>query len=116
MSSSLNFIIIVCVLCSFDLSTYFLLKNISKNKISLFKGIPIASALYVFQSLTILTALNIGNSVAILNLAWNCLSNIAVTLFGVFYLKENISGLKLYGVICAIISIFLISLDGYLNL
>jgi hypothetical protein len=113
MLNSIKTFIILLALSLFDLSTYFIQGSIHMNKISIFKGIPIIAILYVFQSLTILKALNIGNSITILNLAWNCISSIVVTLLGVFYFKDDISGLKIYGVLFALISIFLFGLDDY---
>lgn len=113
MLNSIKTFIILLALCLFDLSTFFIEGSINLNKISIYKGIPIVAVLYVFQALTILKGLNMGNSVTILNLAWNCISSIVVTLMGVFYFKDDISGLKIYGVLFALISIFLFGLDDY---
>jgi hypothetical protein len=47
--------------------------------------------------------LQMGGTVTVLNLSWDCLSSIIVTLLG--------EGLKLYGVMFAFLAVFLFALD-----
>jgi uncharacterized membrane protein len=48
-------------------------------------------------------------SITVLNLSWDLISDIFVTLFGLFVLKEQVSSQQLLGVISAFVSIFLMS-------
>lgn len=50
-------------------------------------------------------------SMTILNLVWDLMSDILVTLFGIFYFKEVISGTKSIGVLFAAVAIILFAID-----
>ena len=45
------------------------------------------------------------SSMSILNISWNLISNILVTLVGFFYFKEKVSNVEMVGLIFAFISI-----------
>ncbi len=51
-------------------------------------------------------------SMTVLNLSWDLLSDIFVTMAGLFYFKENISSLKMFGVGFAFVAIGLFAADG----
>lgn len=49
------------------------------------------------------------------NLGWDLMSDILVTLVGIFYFKEKITGLKGIALLLALIAIILFGIDGYHN-
>jgi len=63
---------------------------------------------YSFEPLIFLSAIKF-ESMAIMNLVWNLVSNILVTAVGVLYFGESITGVRLAGFILALISLLLLS-------
>ncbi len=53
------------------------------------------------------------SGMGILNLTWNLISNILITIIGIFYFKENINNLETYGILFAVFSLFLFGLAQY---
>ena len=72
----------------------------------------IAFILYGSQMLIFKQGLEL-TSMTNLNLIWNLFSNIVITLLGLYYFKEKISNLEVYGILFAFISIFLFGLNKY---
>jgi EamA domain-containing membrane protein RarD len=71
----------------------------------------------LFQSIQpwiFLKGLN-SSSMTILNLTWDLVSDILVTLMGILYFREEISGLKMIGVLFAFVSVSLFALDKQKN-
>jgi len=85
-----------------------LLKALSSGLIQ-WKGIIlIAMLLYSIQPLIFLQSLK-GNGLTIMNLLWDVISDVLVTVIGLFYFSEKLTSTKKAGVILSIISIILLS-------
>jgi multidrug transporter EmrE-like cation transporter len=63
---------------------------------------------YSFQPLIFLKSLN-SETLTIMNLSWDLISDVLVTGIGLYYFKESLSNTKLYGVILSVISIILMN-------
>ena len=50
-------------------------------------------------------------SMAIVNLSWNMISNIVVTLVAFLVFKEHVSGVKMAGILIGFVSLFLMTLS-----
>jgi len=70
--------------------------------------------LYAFQILLFHYALT-KTSMSVLNITWNLISNVLVTIFGLYYYGEKINNLKTIALGFAIVSISFFALDGYYN-
>lgn len=69
-------------------------------------GLPFATILYALQPYVFLKALNYENMIVV-NLIWNLMSDVIVTLQGVFIFGESIAGLRWLAVSMSIISLIL---------
>jgi multidrug transporter EmrE-like cation transporter len=56
------------------------------------------------------------SSMSILNISWNLISNILVTLVGFFYFKEQVSNVEMIGLIFAFLSIACFTYDDIVKL
>jgi drug/metabolite transporter (DMT)-like permease len=90
--------------------------------LSLFKGyslglikwravVPIGMVLYSLHPYIFLQALNY-ESMTVMNLLFDVLSDISVTIMGLFYFKESLSAIKKVGLVFAFIGIVLLSYDS----
>jgi drug/metabolite transporter (DMT)-like permease len=70
--------------------------------------IPLAMFLYSFQPLIFYKALS-HNSLTVMNLLWDVMSDISVTIIGLFYFKEKLTRFKRLGVFLSVISIILLT-------
>jgi len=70
--------------------------------------IIIAMLVYAFQPLIFLESLNVG-SLIVMNLLWDVMSDVLVTVFGIVYFKEKLSNVKMLGVVLSFISLVLLS-------
>lgn len=70
----------------------------------------IVCLLYGVQPFFFLNALN-SESMSIMNLLWDVMSNIFVSLIGIYYFKETISNMKYLGIILSIISLTILSIE-----
>jgi multidrug transporter EmrE-like cation transporter len=68
----------------------------------------IAMLVYSFQPLLFLQSLN-HNSLTVMNLLWDVMSDVSVSVIGLFYFKEKLNNLKKAGVLLSIISIILLT-------
>jgi len=66
--------------------------------------------LYGIQPLIFLNALG-NESMSIMNLLWDVMSNIFVSLIGIYYFNETISNMKYLGIILSIISLTILSIE-----
>jgi multidrug transporter EmrE-like cation transporter len=71
-------------------------------------GIPLSVGLYALEPLIFLKALNYEGMV-VTNLVWNLMSNIIVTLQGIFVFGESIKGLRWLGVLMSLFSLGLLA-------
>ena len=76
--------------------------------------VPIGMLLYSIQPLIFLESLKY-ESMTIMNILWDVISDISVTLIGLFYFKERISLIKMIGLFFAFIAITLLSYDSINN-
>lgn len=72
--------------------------------------VPIAMLVYSLQPYVFLQALQ-HESMTVMNILWDVISDILVTIAGIFYFKEQISSLKQVGLVFAFIAIVLMSYD-----
>ncbi len=73
------------------------------------RGILIVSMLiYSFQPLLFLSSLE-HNSLTVMNLLWDVMSDVLVTAVGLFYFAEKLTKFKKLGVLFSIISIILLT-------
>lgn len=77
------------------------------------RGVILLSMLvYSCQPLLFLESLKY-NSLTVMNLLWDVMSDVIVTLIGLFYFGEKLSSTKKVGVVFSLISIFLLTFkDG----
>jgi multidrug transporter EmrE-like cation transporter len=72
--------------------------------------VPIAMLVYSFQPYLFLLALQ-HESMTVMNILWDVISDIIVTAMGIFYFKEQISSIKQVGLAFAFVAIVLMSYD-----
>lgn len=72
-------------------------------------GIPIG--LYALDPLIFYTALK-TETLTVMNFVWDVMSDIIVTLIGLFYFKEKVPTTKKLGIVTSFISLFLLSYEG----
>ena len=75
-----------------------------------YQFIILVCILYGIQPLLFLNALG-NESMSIMNLLWDVMSNIFVSLIGIYYFKETISNMKYLGIILSIISLTILSIE-----
>jgi len=83
-----------------------IVKKVSMNYSKLWMIIP--TIIYMFQPWIFLSALNVS-SLTIMNLSWDLISDILVTLLGIFYFKEKIAGTHMIGLLLGGLSLILLS-------
>ena len=91
-----------------DIITFGILKAINLGWVS--KALMILpTLLYAVQPWIFSAALNY-EGIAIMNLIWNLLSSVFVTIEGVLLFNEKISNIKMVGIVFSFISIYLMSI------
>ena len=101
----IGFILTLNDVLSFGICKYIFLKNINTYYLI------IPSIMYFFQIPLFYYGLNV-TSMAVLNIVWNLLSSIAVTIVALIYFKEKITNLQFYAILVGLFSLFLFSIDG----
>jgi multidrug transporter EmrE-like cation transporter len=86
-----------------------LVKTVSMDS-KLIRWMLIPTVMYAIQPWIFLQSLQF-ESLIIMNLMWDVISDVLVTLTGLIYFKEKIGPFKLLGVMLSFISITLMSLD-----
>ena len=71
-------------------------------------GIPVSLAIYALEPLIFLKAMKYEGMV-VTNLVWNLMSDIVVTLQGIFIFGESIKGLRWLGICMSLFSLCLMS-------
>lgn len=84
------------------------IKMVGIGKISLAVGLPIAIGLYALEPIIFLKAMTYEGMV-VTNLVWNLMSNIIVTLQGVFIFGESIKGLRWLGIAMSLVALTLLA-------
>lgn len=87
-----------------------LIKSVSLNRSKLLKYMIIPTITYALQPWIFLQSLRF-ESLTVMNLLWDLISDVLVTLLGFFYFKETIGPYKTIGVILSLISISLMSIE-----
>jgi multidrug transporter EmrE-like cation transporter len=72
----------------------------------------IPTILYGFQISLFYYGLH-KTSMTILNIIWNLISNILITLLGIYYFKEKVNSLQSLAIFFALTSIVLFTIDSY---
>ena len=98
------------ILAVFDLFNLSVLKHISLGSYKKAFIWPVVF-MYALQPWIFIKGLNY-TSMTVLNLSWDLISDILVTLCGIFYFRESLTNYKLFGVFFAVISIILFGIDG----
>jgi len=96
-------------MASFDVIVFNWLKQYSLGTIS-WKIIPVGMILYGLQPLIFLQSLNY-ETMTVMNILWDMISDLFVTAMGLLYFKEKLSGMKQIGIMFAFIAIVLLSYD-----
>lgn len=92
-----------------DTSMLGLVKDISKNKSLLRMMIP--TFVYAFQPWIFLSAMSF-ESLTIMNLMWDLMSDVLVSLIGIFYFKEILTPVQMCGLGLGFISLLMMSYKG----
>ena len=103
-------ILIGLLLAVFDLFNMAMMKNISLNR-SPKMLMGLVTALYAVQPWIFIKGLNF-TSMTVLNLSWDLLSDILVTLSGLLYFRESLTEYKIVGVLFALVALTLFAVDG----
>ena len=99
-------------MATIDLFMLGLLKVISKNESRLIRYMIVPTIVYALQPWIFLESLRF-ESLTVMNLMWDLISDVLVTILGLFYFQEEIGPYKKLGVALSLVSIFLMSLsDG----
>jgi multidrug transporter EmrE-like cation transporter len=105
----INSLIIGLILSLNDIISFSLTKYLSLHKFNqLFIIIP--AIMYSFQIPIFYYGLS-NCSMVVLNIIWNLMSSILVSIIGTFYFKEKISLIKKIAIIIGILSLILFSID-----
>lgn len=81
-------------------------KMINTGTLSYAFGLTFATVVYALQPYVFLKALNYEN-MTVVNLIWNLMSNIIVTLQGVLVFRESIAGLRWLAISMSLVSLVL---------
>ena len=100
------------IMATIDLFMLGLLKIISKNESRMIRYMILPTIVYALQPWIFLGSLRY-ESLTVMNLMWDLISDVLVTILGLFYFKEEIGPYKKLGVALSLVSISLMSLsDG----
>lgn len=80
------------------------IKMIHNGTLSIGVGLPLALGSYALEPLVFLKAMNY-EGMAVMNLIWNLMSDILVTLQGIFIFGESIKGIRWVAIGMALISL-----------
>ena len=101
------------LLASNDVISMGITKKINLNELSS-NWLYFVFILYGFQMIIFYYGMKI-TPMSVLNLTWNLLSNVVITIIGIYYFKENITHLETWGILFALFALFLFVLSSYQN-
>jgi multidrug transporter EmrE-like cation transporter len=104
-------IIIGLIMALIDVLSMSISKEIVIGNLA-YNWLIIAIFLYGVQIIIFYNGLKF-NPMSTLNLTWNLYSNIIITLIGLYYFKENISHIEMWGIGFALFALFLFSVGQY---
>lgn len=113
MNNSIFGLIIFLILSINDVISFSITKEVFLGiNLSSLYWLTIPFLLYGSQILLFYYGLTKINSMAVLNIYWNLISSIIVSLIGFFYYKEQINSLKTIAILLGFVSIFVFIIDG----
>lgn len=92
------------LMASLDIVMMSTTKMISIKEVTYGSGLLFATIAYALQPYIFLKALNYEN-MTVVNLVWNLVSDVIVTLSGVFFFGESIKGLRWLAICMSIVSL-----------
>jgi len=110
LSKNVLSILVGLALATFDLFNLGAIKNVSTGaypRIIMW----VVTGLYAMQPWIFLKGLNF-TSMTVLNLSWDLLSDILVTLSGVLYFRESLTEYKFIGVLFSLLAITVFAMEG----
>jgi len=96
------------ILASLDIAMMGTAKMISEGTLPYYSGTALAVGMYALVPLIFIRALRYEGMV-VTNLVWNLMSNVIVTLQGVFIFGESIKGLRWVGIAMSLVSLALLA-------
>lgn len=96
------------VMALIDTGMLGLVKEISKNSAKALSLMIIPTIAYAIQPWVFLSSLGV-ESLTVMNLMWDLLSDVLVSLVGIFYFGEKIGNVKMFGLILGMISLALMA-------
>jgi len=96
------------IMAVLDIFMMSFLKMISIGTMPSWWGVPLSVGIYALEPLIFLKAMKYEGMVAT-NLIWNLMSNIIVTLQGIFIFGESIKGLRWVGIGMSLLSLCLLA-------
>lgn len=97
-----------------DIASFGLVKTYALRQVSVVPGLILPMLLYSLQMPLFFQGLRY-TTMAILNISWNLVSNIVVTLVGIFYFREKITHLRSAAILLALSSLALFSFDAHIE-
>ena len=112
----LNFLPIAfaTIMASIDAFVLSLFKSYSIGTLTWRSVLPLGMLVYSIQPLIFLQSLQY-ESMTVMNILWDVISDIIVTVTGLFYFKEKLSSMKMVGLAFAFTAIVLLSYDSIYN-
>jgi len=96
------------VMALIDIVMMSTVKMTSAGNLSTAFGLPVSMALYSLEPMVFLKAMNYEGMV-VTNLVWNMLSDVIVTLQGVFVFGETIKGLRWVGIGMSLVALSILA-------
>lgn len=96
------------VMALIDVGMLGLVKEISKSSIKYLGLMIIPTVAYAIQPWVFLSALR-TETMTVMNLTWDLISDVLVSLLGIFYFGEKIGTVRMVGLFLAFISLMLMS-------
>lgn len=96
------------VMALIDIFMMSMVKMVSNKTLSSGVGIPLSVGLYALEPLVFLKAMKYEGMI-VTNLVWNLMSDIIVTLQGIFIFGESIKGLRWVAICMSIVSLALMA-------
>ena len=115
LNNGVGTIVLGTLMAVFDLLAMTFMKvNSSQNILGVsqwFKTLGFPSFIYALQPILFFFGLQNGATMTVLNLTWDIMSDLIVTATGVFWFKESLSVMKLWGVLFGLTAVLLFVLD-----
>jgi multidrug transporter EmrE-like cation transporter len=110
LSNSVKGLLVGILLAINDVFSFGITKAVSNQQLKSINWLIIPTILYALQVWLFYYGLK-KTSMSVLNISWNLISNVLVTILGIYYFGEKINDLKSIGLLFAFASISLFALD-----